>query len=134
MRSPEWVKPRPDPGLIAWLAETDEDRVFVSVVTLGELRYGIERMAVGKRRSRLDTWLRQEVPLRFERRVLSIDSRIADAWGQVIAHGDAIGRPIGAIDAFIAATVMVHSLTLVTRNVSDFEPFAKHVLMPWSGE
>ena len=60
----EWVKPRPDAGVVAWLAEVDEDRVFVSVITLAELRYGIERMAAGKRRTRLDEWLRTELPLR----------------------------------------------------------------------
>ena len=76
----EWVKPRPHQGVIAWLAEADEDRVFLSVVTLAELRHGIERMAAGSRRERLDVWLREELPLRFEKRVLSIDAAVADAW------------------------------------------------------
>ena len=62
----EWVKPRPHPGVITWLAEADEDRVFLSVVTLAELRHGVERMAAGSRRARLDVWLREELPLRFE--------------------------------------------------------------------
>ena len=78
----EWVKPRPDAGVAAWLAEADEDRVFISVITLAELRYGIERMATGNRRRRLDEWLRNELPLRFEGRILAIDGATADAWAR----------------------------------------------------
>jgi hypothetical protein len=114
------------------LAEADEDRVFVSVITLAELRYGIERMAAGNRRKRLDQWLRGELPLRFEGRVLPIDNAIADAWGRIVARSEAVGRPIGVTDAFIAATVEVHHLTLVTRNASDFEPTLKSIVNPWT--
>jgi len=128
----EWVRPRPNPGVVAWLAGADEDRVFVSVITLAELRYGIERMAAGNRRKRLDQWLRGELPLRFEGRVLPIDNAIADAWGKIVARCEAVGRPISVTDAFIAATVEVHHLTLVTRNASDFEPTLKTVVNPWT--
>jgi predicted nucleic acid-binding protein len=128
----EWVKPLPDTGVVAWLAEADEDRVFISVVTLAELRHGIARMAVGGRRTRLDAWLRHELPLRFEGRVLAVDAGIADAWGHVVAESERVGRRIGAIDAFIAATAKVHSLTLVTRNTSDFEPMVKAMVNPWA--
>jgi predicted nucleic acid-binding protein len=128
----EWVKPRPNAGVVAWLAEIDEDRVFVSVITLAEMRYGIERMAAGSRRRRLDEWLRDELPVRFEGRVLSIDSAIADAWGKVVARSESLGRPIGVADAFIAATVEVHGLTLVTRNASDFKATLKAIVNPWT--
>jgi predicted nucleic acid-binding protein len=128
----EWVKARPDAGVVAWLAEADEDRVFLSVITLAELRYGIERMAAGNRRRRLDAWLRDELPLRFEGRVLPIDRATADAWGRFVARSEKAGRPIGVADAFIAATAEVHGLTLVTRNVADFEPALKVVVNPWT--
>ena len=128
----EWIKPRPDAGVVAWLAQADEDRVFVSVITLAELRYGIERMAAGNRRRRLDEWLRNELPVRFEGRVLSIDGAVADAWGKVVARSEAVGRPISVTDAFIAATVEVHGLTLVTRNASDFESTLKAIVNPWT--
>ena len=127
----EWVKPRPDAGVAAWLAEVDEDRVFVSVITLAELRYGIERMPAGNRRRRLDEWLRNELPLRFEGRILAIDSATADAWGKIVARGEALG-PISVTDAFIAATAEVHGLTLVTRNARDFEPTLKSIVNPWT--
>jgi hypothetical protein len=129
----EWAKPRPDPGVIAWLAEVDEDRVFLSVVTLAELRHGVERLADGSRRRRLDAWLREELPLRFEGRVLSVDQAIADHWGEVVARREAAGRPIGIMDAFVAATANVHGLTIVTRNESDFRSAVKETINPWSG-
>lgn len=128
----EWVRPRPDAGVVVWLADADEDRVFISVVTLAELRYGIERLTAGQRRRRLDEWLKDELPLRFDGRVLPIDAAIADAWGRLTASREATGRPIAAADAFIAATAEVHGLALVTRNVSDFDGTVKAVVNPWT--
>ena len=128
----EWVKPRPDPGVITWLAEVDEDRVFMSVVTLAELRYGIERIPADSRRARLERWLRDELPLRFEGRVLSIDHAVADAWGKTVARCEMIGRPIGVMDAFIASTANVHALKLVTRNGSDFKSVVQEIVDPWT--
>ena len=128
----EWVKPQPNAGVASWLANVDEDSVFISVVTLTEIRYGIERMAAGSRRKRLEDWLQGEVPLRFEGRILPIDEAVADASGRVAARGEATGRPIDAIDAFLAATAEVHKLTLVTRNQSDFKAVLKTTLNPWT--
>jgi hypothetical protein len=127
----EWVKPRPNPGLIAWTESADEDRIFISVVSLAELRYGVERMAPGRRQSRLESWLQHELPLRFEGRILPIDAKIAETWGKTVSCSEAAGRPMGAMDAFLAATAENHRLTLVTRNVSDF-PLLKAVLNPWT--
>jgi hypothetical protein len=127
----EWVKPRPNPGLIGWMESTDEDRVFISVITLAELRYGVERLAAGARRRRLEEWLGHELPLRFEGRILSVDAKVAEAWGKTVSRSDAAGRPIGAMDAFLAATAECHHLALVTRNVLDFTVL-KAVLNPWT--
>jgi len=127
----EWTKPRPDPGLVEWLAELDEDRAYVSVVTLAELRHGVAHLPRGARRRRLDAWLRHELPQRFERRVLPVDERVAEAWGEIVAQRDAIGRPIGAMDAFIESTAAVHGLAIVTRNVRDFAASVATVINPW---
>jgi predicted nucleic acid-binding protein len=129
----EWIKPRPNPGVIAWLAEADEDRVFLSVMTLAELRHGVERLPAGNRRKRLDEWLGNELPLRFEKRILSIDGVVADMWGQIVARREAAGRPISVADALIAATVETHDLTLVTRNTADFDLAVQTVVNPWKG-
>jgi predicted nucleic acid-binding protein len=127
----EWMKPLPNPSVIRWLAEVDEDRVYISVMTLAELRYGSERLPPSARKSRLETWLREELPLRFEGRLLIIETAIADAWGRVMNRCSAAGRPIGVMDAFFAATAEVHGLTLVTRNVSDFTATGTPLLNPW---
>jgi predicted nucleic acid-binding protein len=107
----EWVKPRPNPGLIGWMESADEDRIFISVISLAELRYGVERMAKG--------------------RILPVDIKVAEAWGKTVSRYELAGRPIGAMDAFLAATAETHRLTLVTRNVSDF-PLLKAILNPWT--
>ena len=128
----EWVKLRPDSGVVDWMTEVDEDRVFISVISLAELRRGIERMPDGTRRSRLDEWLREELPQRFEKRVLLVDHAVAEAWGRIVARCEMAGRPISTMDGFIAATAEVHDMALVTRNVSDFEFSVKEVVNPWT--
>jgi predicted nucleic acid-binding protein len=127
----EWTKVRPDSGVVEWLEQIDEDAVFLSVVTFAELRHGIERLPASKRRKQLDEWLRSDLPLRFEQRILPVDGAVADEWGRLVARHDALGRPIHAMDALIAATAQVHALTLVTRNTSDFEASVKSVVNPW---
>lgn len=127
----EWIKPHPNPGVVEWLAQVAEDEVFLSVVTFAELRHGIERLPAGLRRRRLDEWLRGELALRFEGRIVLIDGAIADEWGRLVARQEARGRPIAAMDGLIAATAQVHALTLVTRNARDFQVSVKTVLNPW---
>ena len=126
----EWVKPRPNIGVIRWMESVDEDRILLSVISLSELRYGIERLAHGSRRNRLETWLQNELPLRFEGRILSVDETVAEAWGKTMSRSETLGRRMGLMDAFLAATALVHDLTLVTRNVSDF-PILPRVFNPW---
>jgi predicted nucleic acid-binding protein len=127
----EWVKPRPDPLVSAWLAEVDEDRVFLSVVTLAEIRRGVELMPSGDRRDRLAMWLSDELPARFAGRVIPIDEAIANAWGIVMARARRAGIGLGTIDAFVAATADVHGLTVVTRNTADFARLGVPLLNPW---
>lgn len=128
----EWTKPQPNAGVVEWLAQVDEDEVFLSVVTFAELRHGIERLPAGARRRRLDEWLHGELPLRFEGRIVGVDGAIADEWGRLVARREARGRPIHAMDALIAATAQVHGLTLVTRNTADFQSSVKSLLNPWT--
>ena len=125
----EWTKPRPNAGVVEWLARVEEDEVFLSVVTFAEIRHGIERLPAGDRRRRLDEWLRNDLALRFEGRIIGVDGAIADEWGRMIARREARGR---AMDALVAATAQVHDLTVVTRNAADFQPSVKAVLNPWT--
>lgn len=130
----EWVKPQPDPAVMSWLADVDEERVFLSVATFGEIRHGIERMPEGRRRARLAIWLADDLPTRFEGRILGIDRRVAEAWGVVMARGQKAAVTVGAMDVFFAATAEVHALTLVTRNVRDFARLGVSLFDPWSSQ
>jgi toxin FitB len=129
----EWVKPAPDPGLVKWLTATDEDGIYLSVVSLAELRYGIERLDAGRRRARLEDWMQHELRERFSGRIIAVDERVADAWGRVVARCLATGRPISVMDAFIAATAETADLMLITRNDSDFASAGIRVHNPWTG-
>ena len=129
----EWVKPRPDRGIARWLDEVDEDRTYMSVITLGELRKGVDRLADGRRRGRLDRWLTSELPDRFGERMLPVDAAIADEWGRLLARGENAGTAVGGIDALIAATATVHGLRVVTRNVAHFRHTGVDVICPWHG-
>ena len=128
----EWVKPRPNAGMVKWLAEADEDRIFLSVVTLGELQYGVERLAPGERRKRLEEWLEAELKDRFEERVVGVDEEIAVTWGKLLAKLDRTGRPMGVADGFLAATAMARGMALVTRNVEDFLAVDVELVNPWN--
>jgi predicted nucleic acid-binding protein len=127
----EWMKPLPNPNVIQWLVEVDEDRVHLSVMTLAELRYGTGRLPSGARKSRLEAWLHEELPLRFEGRLLNIETIVANVWGRVMSRCSAAGKPMGVMDAFLAATAEVYGLTLVTRNVSDFTASGISLFNPW---
>ena len=129
----EWTRPKPNPGVVAFLSEEDEETLFLSVVSLAELRRGVDRLAHGQRRLRLDQWLREDLPARFGERLLGIDAVAADAWGRIIARRERAGHPMGVMDGWIAAIAEVHGLTLVTRNVADFAGTVERILDPWRG-
>jgi predicted nucleic acid-binding protein len=129
----EWVKPRPDPGIVRWLDEVDEDRTYLSVITIGEIRKGLQRLADGRRRDRLDRWLSHDLPERFGDRMLPVDAEVADEWGRLLARAEDGGSPVGGIDGLIAATAKVHQFSVVTRNVAHFQPAGVEVLCPWQG-
>ena len=128
----EWMKPIPNPGVTAWIVTVPENEMFLSVVSVTELRYGIERMPAGARRKKLDQWLSEELLPRFDDRIIPVDLTIADSCGVLVARSEAKGRPLEPRDAFIAATAEVFGLTLVTRNASDFQPALSAILTPWS--
>ena len=127
----KWVKATPDRGVIEWPHDADEDRLYLSVVTIAEMRGGIERLPAGRRRANLTHWLESELPARFEGRLLPIDAEVADEAGRVLARVRASGREPQAMDALLAATALVHRFTLVTRNVTDFQKLGLSLFNPW---
>ncbi len=125
----ELMRSRPEPAVVRWFDGIPAVALHVSVLTLGEIRRGVEGLADGRRRSRLAAWLESELPAWFEDRVLAVDRGIADEWGRLTARA---GRPVPAIDSLIAATALHHRLSLVTRNTADFNAFSGlDVVDPW---
>ncbi|MGB9403862.1 MAG: type II toxin-antitoxin system VapC family toxin [Candidatus Acidiferrales bacterium] len=129
----EWLKPRPDANVVKWLAETDEDSVYLSVITFAEIRQGVEEMGAGRRSEALKSWLQEELPERFEGRILGVGLVVAEAWGILMARSSRMGINLGAMDAFFAATARAHELTLITRNTRHFERLGIGLVNPWIG-
>lgn len=118
----------PDEQVVNWVNSRPATSLYLSVLTLGELRKGIESLADAKRRLKLADWLETELPLFFAGRIISIDDGVADRWGRLLAHA---GRTLPAIDSLLGATAAHHGLTMVTRNSKDFANLGLEVLNPW---
>ena len=129
----EWVKPRPDLNVVQWLADVDEDEIYLSVITFAELRQGVNLLPAGRRRDSLESWLRGDLPLRFDGRIFGVDLALADAWGALLAQSKRTGANLNVMDALLAATAQVHDLTVVSRNTKHFETLEVTVLNPWAG-
>lgn len=121
----------PDAGVKRWLETTDRESQHVSVITLAEIQKGIELLAEGKRRVQLEQWLKQDLEAWFSGRVLSVNRQVAARWASLLAQGARTGRPLPAVDSLIAATALAHDLTLVTRNLRDFEGVGVATFNPW---
>jgi hypothetical protein len=128
----EWTRPRPDPAVIRFLTETSEDLLYLSVVSIAEIRRGIERLPSGKRRQDLDAWLDGALLPRFDGRILGIGPRVADCWGRMMAHAERNGRTPAVQDTWIAAIAAVNEMAVVTRNTADFAPFQIGLVNPWT--
>lgn len=118
----------PQANVVRWMADRPATTLYLSVLTLGELRKGVEGLPEGDRKRRLLDWLEVELPTFFAGRILPVDATVADRWGRLLAH---TGRPLPAIDSLLAATALAHGLTLVTRNLRDFQHPDLTLLDPW---
>lgn len=118
----------PDANVITWFVQRQSATLYLSVLTLGEIRKGIETINEDVRRQALLDWLETDLPKFFTGRVLPIDEAIADRWGRLVA---AAARPLPAIDSLLAATALEHDLVLVTRNVKDFADLPVQIFNPW---
>jgi toxin FitB len=128
----ELIRPKPDPKVTKWIDATDEDLLFLSVLTLGEIRKGVMLLPRSGRRTALESWLRNDLSLRFSGRILNIDQEVADRWGQLSALTSARGANVAVIDGLLAATATEHDLTLVTRNTRDVAATGVSLWNPWT--
>ena len=128
----ELSRPRPNPGVVAWMSEVDVASLYLSAITIAEIRRGSLRLPAGKRRTILADWS-ERLRRSFAGRVLPIDESVALRWAEIAARAEQSGRPGSFADGLIAATALDRGLMLVTRNVPDFEPFSVSLLNPWTG-
>ena len=125
----ELRRKQPQPEVVAWSTQRPRQTLYLSVLTLGEIRRGIERLEAARQQPLLD-WLEVELPNYFLGRLLAIDAHTADRWGRLLGNA---GRPLPAVDSLLAATALQHDLTLVTRNTADFAGTGVRLINPWNG-
>lgn len=125
----ETVRAHPQLSVKQWLQESEPETLFISVLTLGEIRRGIEKLDDSKRRSRLVSWLEHDLLKWFGSNILPIDLEVAERWGYITASVNP--RSVNAIDSLLAATALVHNLKMVTRNVKDFQVPGLEIFNPF---
>ncbi|MGH9883059.1 MAG: type II toxin-antitoxin system VapC family toxin [Pyrinomonadaceae bacterium] len=127
----ELVKPRPEVNVTDWIEGTDESLLYLSVLTLGEIRRGIAALPQSRRRATLEAWLDKDLRTRFEDRILIIDQGVADRWGLLTAAARNSGIVLPVIDGLLAATALEHNLTLATRDIGQIPSMGVAVFNPW---
>lgn len=127
----ELVKQKPNPKVVTWLEKVDPDNIYLSVITLGEIWMGVEKLPASKRKKSLDSWFKEELLIRFHNRILPLDLPVMLTWGELTARLEKIGNPLPAIDSLLAATALQAEFTLVTRNTGDFQIAGISLYDPW---
>jgi predicted nucleic acid-binding protein len=128
----ELIKPKPEARVVAWVDATPESLLYISVLTLGEIRRGIAKLQDASRRVRLEAWLEHDLKLRFFGRILPIDAGVAERWGRLSGSAAAKKSPLPVIDGLLAATAQHYDLTLVSRDTSHARSSGVEVFNPWS--
>ena len=121
----------PNANVVAWVESIDQENIFLSVVTIGELKKGIEKLPGSRRKKDLISWLENDLLIRFRERVIPLDLPVMLVWGTMVAELEKAGTPLPAIDSLLAASASQRGLTLVTRNTKDFEPAGIPLINPW---
>jgi toxin FitB len=125
----ELLRAKPEARVTAWITATDQDLLYLSVLTIGEIRKGIASLKDTSRRVRIQAWLDSDLTLRFAERILPIDRPVAERWGRLA--GETLPKQLPVIDTLLAATALHHNLTLVTRNIKDVALTGVAVFNPW---
>jgi len=129
----ELVKPSPNPMVLDWLHDIPSERLFLSVITIGEIRKGLTKLPNSKRKDRLTEWLNSLLE-DYQDRIYSIDLAVAENWGVMQGKAETSGMPMSSMDSLIAAIAYTHNLILVTRNVIDFKATNLPINNPWESD
>ena len=127
----EMVKLRPEAKVVSWVQTTSEELLYLSVLTIGEIRKGIDSLPRSSKRGLLESWLAKDLVLRFAGRILQVNLDIAERWGLISARAKMAGASLAVIDGLMAATALHHNLTFVTRNTKDVRVAGISMLNPW---
>lgn len=127
----EIIKPKPNKNVISWMKNVNEDSLYLSVLTLGEIEKGIEKAKDLTRKRNLQLWVEEDLKKRFEGRIIPIDLSVAVKWGAIQGAIELIDRPMPAIDGLIAVSGLVNNCIVVTRNTSDMEQSSVELFNPW---
>ena len=127
----ELIKRKAERRVLAWIDTVPEDRLHLSVLTLGELHKGIAKLDAGDRRRRLEKWLSDDVRTRFEGRIVTLDEETLALWGRIMGEGERRGRTWPLMDSLMAASAIARHMTLVTRNLSDVQDMGVTLFDPW---
>ena len=129
----ELVAKRPDPGVVQWIDDIGEEKVYLSAITIGEIRKGIEKLPDSRRKGALTEWLEDDLLTRFRNKILPIDIGVMLVWGELTAKLEVQGRKMPAMDSLIAAVALSEKLNLVTRNEDDFKHVDIPITISWHG-
>ena len=127
----ELIKKNPCQQVVNWVSKNDESNLFISVLTIGEIHKGIEKLPESKKKEKLHQLVNYDLKARFETRIIDFDLKIATVWGKIQAHSELLGKGMPAIDGLIVATGISYDLTVVTRNTTDMEISGAALLNPW---
>ena len=127
----ELVKKTPNKNVLSWLASQDEDDLYLSVLTFGEIQKGIEKSPNKIRKQKLQSWLEEDLKQRFKDKIISIDLNVAIKWGEIQGIAEKTGKIMPSIDSLIAISALTYGLTVVTRNTTDMINSTVELLNPW---
>lgn len=127
----ELISKSPNAGVIEFLNVTEEKSLFLSVITLGEIKAGIEKLPDGNKKEKLKNWLEIDLLNRFNDRIIDVDLSVMMRWGEIVSRSQSLGRPLPIMDSLIAAQCALHDLTLITSNQKDFENLSLALINPF---
>lgn len=127
----ELIKPKPNQNVITWISDIDERCLYISVLTIGEIHKGIEKLLESKKKENLHEWVNFDLRERFNNKILDIDIHTATTWGKVQAQSELMGKTLPSIDGLIACTGITHDLTIATRNTKDMKVSGVSLVDPW---
>ncbi len=127
----ELIKKTPNADVVHWINNEDENNLYLSVLTIGEITKGIEKLQNSSKKTKLKFWLNTDLKQRFKNRMIEIDSKTSIAWGEIQANNELLGHHMPAIDSLIVAQAMVNNCVVVTRNIKDMQQNKVELFNPW---